>query len=73
MCWPLQDCDRAERRVRRGSSGFVQLAQHVPTEQMVAIKFLRRGGSVDPRLIAREVRGDWSPVSAPLGMLIYCF
>lgn len=40
----------------RGSNGFVQLAQHVPTEQLVAIKFLRRGGTIDPRLIAREVR-----------------
>ena len=45
--------------LRRGSNGFVQLAQHVPTEQLVAIKFLRRGGSTDPRLIAREVRILW--------------
>ena len=33
----------------------MQLAQHLPTEQLVAIKFLRRGGTLDPRLIAREV------------------
>ena len=42
--------------LRRGSSGFVQLAQHLPTQQLVAIKFLRRGATLDPRLIAREVR-----------------
>lgn len=40
---------------RRGTSGFVQLAENMETGEIVAIKFLERGGSASQRVIAREL------------------
>lgn len=40
---------------RRGTSGFVQLAENMETGEIVAIKFLERGGSANQRVIAREL------------------
>ena len=39
----------------RGTSGFVQLAENTETGEVVAIKFLERGGSASQRVIAREL------------------
>ena len=39
----------------RGASGFVQLAENTETGEIVAIKFLERGGNASQRVIAREL------------------
>ena len=39
----------------RGASGFVQLAENTQTGEIVAIKFLERGGNASQRVIAREL------------------
>ena len=41
--------------IRRGASGFVQLAENTETGEIVAIKFLERGGNASQRVIAREL------------------